>query len=146
MGLFDFLKPKPKNLPEYIEGIGEMTYFSKNNWLEYKGNIQFKDFTNKIETLFLCNESKISDYQKKYFDELNNNLKNLIVEASKKPDSRIDLMKYRIESIVITDKDYKSYDVDCEIVVTQLDNKKSKDRSIYSIIVQGMAVEAIIII
>ena len=144
MGFFDFFKGQQKNLAEFIEGIGWLTYSLENNELAYRGKVDINNFNYKIELDFPTNKKIITPYQKNYFTELVNRLDSILLDAVHKHDnlSTIDMLK--VKCIMIPDKMDDRFDINSEIVVTYGKHKSSHKNEIYSIILVGFNIEEII--
>ena len=146
MGIFDFFTSKPKTQPEYINGIGELTYSSQFNEYAYRGKIDSASLKYKIGIVFPTRNKAISDYQKMYFKELERNINKILEEASKIPSSKIVLADCIVDDILIPDKENNSYDVDAEIVVSQKERPNIYGTSIYTIIMKDLNVAEVIFI
>ena len=136
MGLFDFLKPKPKEQLHNIDGIGELKYGQEYNQYAYRGSVYSKSLGYTIQIILPTTNGEVTDYQKSYFKQLEENLKKILIEASNIPNSKIVLTNCSISTIAIPDKDNKSYDIDAEIVVITKDNIFKK--SIHSLIMKKL--------
>lgn len=145
MGTFDFFKSKSKNKPIEILPLGKLMFSSENSEYAYRGKINFLDMEYKTEIVLPTNNRKISEYQLTYFKEIYKNLKGILDFATKMPDSKIELSKSRVESVLIPDKENNNYDIDAEIVITQKD-RKIIGKNIYSIILKKLEVVEIITI
>ncbi len=146
MEFFDFLKSKPSPKADYISGIGDFIYSSDFGENAYRGEINFTNLEYKTEVVFPSDTKDISDYQISYFKEIDNNIKAILDYASKMPDSKIELSKCNVVSVLIPDKENCNYSVSAELVVTQKERNNIYGKSIYSLIMNELKVDQIITI
>ncbi|AUC15801.1 hypothetical protein BTO06_11860 [Tenacibaculum sp. SZ-18] len=144
MGTFDFLKPKSKEQFEYVDGIGKLIYTYEFDEYAYRGKIYSKSLEYPIKIILPTTNRKISDYQKAYFNNLEENFKKILEEASKAPNSKIVVADCRINEVLIPHKENNIYDIDAEIVVSEKVKSKVYGKSIYSIIMKELNVIDII--
>ncbi|WP_432411176.1 hypothetical protein [Rasiella sp. SM2506] len=146
MGLFDFLKSKPKIKSDFIPGIGELIFSSELEESAYRGKINLANLEYKTEVVFPCDNKDISDYQISYFKEIDKNIKEILDFAAKMQDSKIELSKCKVICIMIPDRENISYDIDSEIVINQKEKNNIYGKSIYSLIMDKLKVVEIITI
>jgi hypothetical protein len=112
----------------------------------HRGKINLTNLEYKTEVVFPSDTKRISDYQISYLKEIDNNIKAILDYASKMPDSKIELSKCKIVSVLISDRENNRYNVSAEIVVAQKERKNIYRKSIYSLIINELKVVEIITI